>query len=99
MLVIGIPALDVLWVIIQRLVHKQSPFSHADNKHLHFQLLNLGLSQRQTVLFLYLVALIFGSVAVYASSFGKLIAVVLMVVFMVILSLIIYLNKKLKWQK
>lgn len=85
LLVIGIPALDVLWVIISRLKKRQSPFSHADQKHLHHRLLKIGLNQKQAVLFLYLIALIFGSLAIFASSFGKLIGLIVLVGLMAII--------------
>lgn len=94
LLVVGLPALDVLWVIIQRLINRQSPFSHADNKHLHFQLLKLGFSHRGSVLFLYLLSLIFGAVAIFASSFGKLVGLIFLIVVMVILAIVIYINSK-----
>lgn len=90
LLVLGIPVLDVLWVIIWRLWRKESPFSHADQKHLHYQLLKIGFSRRGAVWFLYLVALVFGLVAVYASSFGKLVALVFMVFLMLALLFMIF---------
>jgi len=93
LLVIGIPVLDVMWVIIRRLASHQSPFK-GDSKHLHFQLLNLGLSQRKVVMLLYLISLIFGAIAVFGSSFGKMIGLGALVIFMVILLIIIYLKFK-----
>jgi len=94
LLVLGIPALDVLWVIIQRLIRHESPFSHADKKHLHYQLLSAGFSRRETVLFLYLVALVFGFLGLLSSSFGKLISLLALIVLMMLLVLIIFLQKR-----
>lgn len=82
LLVVGIPALDVLWVVIQRLMRHESPFSHADNKHLHFRLLSLGLSQRQAVLWLYLIALVFGAIAILTHGLGKIIGLIILLIFM-----------------
>ncbi|MEK7653126.1 MAG: MraY family glycosyltransferase [Patescibacteria group bacterium] len=90
LLVIGVPALDVLWVIIQRLLKRESPFSHADRKHLHFRLFDLGFSHRGAVLFFYLIALTFGSIAIFTSSFGKLIVFLALIAVMIFLILIIY---------
>lgn len=73
LLVLGIPILDAVWVIARRLWSRASPFV-GDKQHLHFRLLDIGLSQRQAVLFLYLLAAIFGGVAVFLQSLGKLIA-------------------------
>ncbi len=50
LLIMSIPILDVVWVIIRRLFHeKKSPFTTADNKHLHYRLLDVGLTHRQAV--------------------------------------------------
>jgi UDP-GlcNAc:undecaprenyl-phosphate GlcNAc-1-phosphate transferase len=85
LLVVGIPVLDVLFVIIGRLWRKQSPFSHADRTHLHFQLLDRGHSQRQVVLLLYMIALVFGTVSTITNSMGKIIGFALLIVLMIVL--------------
>ncbi|MFA5076421.1 MAG: MraY family glycosyltransferase [Patescibacteria group bacterium] len=75
LLIMGIPILDVLWVILRRLFwEKKSPFRTADKKHLHFRLLDIGLSQRQAVIVLYLFSAVFGSLALFLQSKDKLIA-------------------------
>lgn len=73
LLVLGIPVLDAVWVVVRRIWFGASPFV-GDRKHLHFRLLDIGFSQRQAVLFLYLLAAVFGSVAVFLQSWGKLVA-------------------------
>jgi len=73
LLVMGLPLLDMAWVILQRLINRQSPFS-ADRKHLHYQLTHIGFSEPQAVLFLYAVTGIFGATALFLQSKGKLIA-------------------------
>ncbi len=95
LLVVGIPALDVGWVMIQRLLQGQSPFSHPDRKHLHFQLLELGFSERETVLFFCAVALLFGSIAIITGPFGKLAALAVLVAVMAALAALTYF----KWLK
>jgi len=77
LIVMGIPILDIAWVIIRRIWYRQSPF-RADRKHLHHRLLDLGFSQKQTVLILYGISAVFGFTAVFLQSFGKLIALVLL---------------------
>jgi len=84
LLVMGIPILDVLWVIIQRLISHRSPFA-GDRGHLHYRLLSLGLSNKQAVLILYFIALGFGSLGVISSSYGKMILVVCLVAVMAML--------------
>lgn len=98
LLVIGIPALDVLIVIIRRILRGESPFSHADRKHLHFQLLDIGFGQREAVLLLYLVAITFGLLGILSNSLGKLFSLAAMVVFMGLIILVIY-GKSIKNQK
>ncbi len=85
-LVMGIPILDVAWVITRRLWYGVSPFK-ADRKHLHFRLLDIGFSQRETVFTLYLIAAFFGLMAIFLQALGKLIALFVLLVVMLILAL------------
>ncbi len=95
LLVLGIPILDALWVVVQRLWFRASPF-RGDNRHLHFRLLDIGLSQKQAVLLLYLLALGFGGIAVFLQSLGKLVALGIMslIMIVVVISVAILYNKK-----
>ncbi len=83
-LVMGIPILDVAWVILRRIVRGRSPFK-GDRLHMHFRLLDAGFTQRQTALILYFVAAVFGLTAVFLQSFGKLIALLSLFIVMGIL--------------
>ncbi|HEX3095682.1 MAG TPA: MraY family glycosyltransferase [Patescibacteria group bacterium] len=73
LLVMGIPILDVAWVILQRLWSRRSPF-RGDRLHIHFKLIDLGFSQRQTAIALYALSAGFGFTAVFLQSRGKLVA-------------------------
>ena len=67
-----------------------------DKKHLHFRLLDVGLSQRQAVLFLYFLSAVFGGIAVFLQSWGKLIALGAMFLVMIVVAMavvIIYRKK------
>ena len=86
LLVLGIPILDAVWVIVRRLWFGASPFI-GDKKHLHFRLLDIGLSQRQAVLLLYFLAAAFGGVAVFLQSLGKLVALIILSVVMLIVAM------------
>lgn len=86
LLVVGIPVLDVLFVILRRLFQKKSPFT-ADNNHLHFRLLDIGLSQRKAVLVFYALAAGFGILTLFLQSKQKLIALLLLFILFVIGSL------------
>ncbi len=85
-LVLGIPLLDVGWVVLRRLLTGHSPFQ-ADSGHLHHRLLTAGLSQRQAVIFLYLIAAVFGTVAVLAGTTQKIQAILALMILMVIFAL------------
>jgi len=85
-LVMGIPILDVAWVIFRRMFYGSSPF-RADRKHLHFRLLDIGFTQKQTVLILYGIAAAFGFVAVFLQSLGKLVALVILLCVMIALAI------------
>jgi UDP-GlcNAc:undecaprenyl-phosphate GlcNAc-1-phosphate transferase len=67
LLVLGIPIVDVAWLIISRLRAGQS-IGQADRRHLHFRLLDLGLSQRQVVLLYYAYSAILGAAALLINS-------------------------------
>lgn len=55
MFVFGLPIFDAFFVVIRRLL-SGDPITQADKRHIHHTLLGKGLSQRQTVLVIYLVA-------------------------------------------
>ncbi len=86
LLVMGIPILDVVWVIFRRLWYGKSPFK-GDRQHLHFRLLDIGFTQKQAVLFLCSISAIFGTVAVFLQSMGKLIALLLLGLVMLVLAI------------
>jgi UDP-GlcNAc:undecaprenyl-phosphate GlcNAc-1-phosphate transferase len=74
LLIMGLPILDAFLVLVQRLVAKPKSLVLADQKHLHFRMLDAGLSQRQAVLSLYFVTLVFGTSTLVLKSEGKLFA-------------------------
>lgn len=78
LLVMGLPILDVFWTIIRRIASGRNPFKSADRKHLHHRLIDLGLSQKQAVLFFYAVAAFFGLSGLFLQSLGKLWALLLL---------------------
>jgi len=82
LLVMGIPIMDVIWTIIRRLAAGKNPFKFADKRHLHFRLLNFGISQKKTVLIYYFFSAMFGLSALFLQSRGKLFALAVLVVIM-----------------
>lgn len=98
LLIMGIPILDVIWVIIKRIWKGRSPVK-GDNQHLHFRLLDIGLSHRQAVLFLYFITGFFGLSSIFLSSSGKVIALIFLIIFMVILAGSLFTIYKIKHEK
>lgn len=72
LLVLAVPLVDGLWRIIDRLRQGRSPF-YGDRGHLHFLLLDQGIGVRKIVVGYYLLSLIFGLVAIFATGLFKLI--------------------------
>ncbi len=70
LLILGIPILDVAWVIIRRLLYRKSPFA-ADRGHLHLRLVDSGLSVRRVVLLLYTLTVLFGISSLFLQSTSK----------------------------
>jgi UDP-GlcNAc:undecaprenyl-phosphate/decaprenyl-phosphate GlcNAc-1-phosphate transferase len=62
LLVLAVPILDVAWLIVSRLRQGRSPFA-GGRDHLHFRLVDLGLSQRQIVIGYWIISGLFGALA------------------------------------
>ncbi len=83
LLVMGLPILDVVWVISRRIFwEKRSPV-RADRKHLHFRLLDAGFSHSRAVLFLLFTSTVFGAFGLFQSTKGKLFLFSLLIIYMV----------------
>lgn len=61
-MILGVPITDTIYAILRRLLNKES-ISHADKRHLHHRLMQMGLTHRQTVLVIYGISLIFSFIA------------------------------------
>src|SRR5262245_2058133 len=53
LLLLGVPILDTLMVMVQRIAEGRSPFS-ADRNHIHYRLLGLGFDHHEAVVVIYL---------------------------------------------
>jgi UDP-GlcNAc:undecaprenyl-phosphate GlcNAc-1-phosphate transferase len=80
-LVLGVPIIDTFWIIVRRTAAGRSPFA-ADRGHIHHRLLDLGLSQRGTVLVIYAVCIVLAGLSLVLSGTGQMYAFLgLLVVF------------------
>ena len=78
-LAMGVPIFDTAFAIIRRLVNKK-PIMEADKGHLHHRLLAQGLSQKQTVLILYVISAILGGCAIFISDTDSVMAYIVIAV-------------------
>ena len=62
LMILGVPLTDTIYAILRRLLNKQS-IAHADKRHLHHRLMQMGLTHRQTVLVIYGISMIFSFIA------------------------------------
>lgn len=86
LLVLAIPMLDILRVLFSRIHKKRSPFE-GDSEHLHFRLLQSGLSQRQTVLLFYAISFLFGITTLFLQSKEKLLALIFLLILMLLVGI------------
>lgn len=91
LLVLALPLLDLIRNIARRILQGKSPFA-ADRGHIHHRLIDIGLNQKQAVIFLYYVSAILGCLAVVFSTHGVIRAVIFIIlcIFSIAFSLYIY---------
>jgi UDP-GlcNAc:undecaprenyl-phosphate/decaprenyl-phosphate GlcNAc-1-phosphate transferase len=77
-LVMGVPMVDMLFIIIRRLLNKKSPFQ-GDKKHLHHILLKLGYNQRQVALYYWCFSAILGLLSLTLESKSKVFAIIMVI--------------------
>jgi len=83
LMVMGLPIVDVAWQIFDRLRRRRSPVE-GDRGHLHYRLLDMGLSKRWIVLLYWCFCALFGVLALVAAPWQKLIALLSIAVIVVL---------------
>lgn len=78
LLVLGLPIFDTAFAILRRVFNGKS-IMEADRGHLHHRLMDMGFSQRQTVVALYIVSAFLGICAVELATNGVLKAIILLI--------------------
>lgn len=90
LLILGLPLIDIVWVVFRRLIiERRSPF-RGDTLHLHFQLKRLGWSDRQIVALYYFLISSFGISTIWLHGQTKVIVLSGLVV--VTVSLLVWLH-------
>lgn len=82
LLVLGIPLFDTLFAIIRRILQGKSPMQ-ADRGHLHHRLIDMGLTQKQSVLIMYTLSSAMGLCAIVLADRGVMSALILVVAILV----------------
>jgi len=83
LLIMGVPILDLIWIILRRVFFEKKSFAEGDSKHLHFRLLGAGFSHRGAVLFLYAITAAFGLTTLFFQTQQKAVILVLVVLVMI----------------
>lgn len=83
-LALGIPIYDTLFAMIRRKINGK-PIMQADRGHLHHRLLDMGLSQRQAVIIMYLISAVLGSFSIIAMQISTQRSYFLLAMVMVVL--------------
>jgi len=79
LIVLGVPLMDVIYVIARRLAEHKSPV-WGDTNHLHHQLLKLGWSKQKVAYFYWLVTATLGYIALQLNSQMKIYTIMLIAV-------------------
>jgi UDP-N-acetylmuramyl pentapeptide phosphotransferase/UDP-N-acetylglucosamine-1-phosphate transferase len=92
LLVLGVPILDVIWLIVSRTLSGRSP-ARGGRDHLHLRLRDLGFSPRQVVLFYYALGLSFGALGISgATPSVKLLALAALA--LIVMAVLIYATRR-----
>lgn len=86
LLILGVPLFDTTFAILRRLCSGKS-IMEADRGHIHHKLMDMGFSQKQVVLLMYLASATLGVSAVWITKIGQL-SILMTVIFALILVLI-----------
>lgn len=78
LLILGLPLFDTFLAIIRRLISGK-PVMAGDRGHLHHRLIDMGLSQKQSVTIMYLASTALGLCAIVLANKGALSAVILLI--------------------
>lgn len=77
LLVLGLPLFDTVFAIIRRILSRK-PIMQADRGHLHHRLIDMGLSQKQSVLIMYIASASLGLCAIVLADRGAISAIILL---------------------
>lgn len=94
LLILGLPIIDIVWVLLRRKWIDKRPLFSGDASHLHYQLRLFGMSDRSIVLLYYSITLLFGLSTLWFSGITKLVVLLSLVVISVALLGIVFWKTK-----
>lgn len=83
-IILAIPIFDTIFVIVRRISDGKSILL-ADNKHIHYRLLEVGFSHRTTVLIIYGFSVLFGVIAILFSKSSLEVTIILTIALFLLL--------------
>lgn len=89
-LTLGLPIYDTLTSMVRRMINKK-PVMQGDRGHLHHRLLDMGLTQKQAVLIMYIISALLGVSAIFVMELSPMKG---FVVIIIVLLFILALTKK-----
>jgi len=93
LLAMALPILDTVFAVVRRTLKGQSPMT-PDRGHFHHRLLDMGLSQKQTVAVLYSISAVLGLAAVVIASNSETRAVLVVIAFVAAIAAGIFIRKE-----
>lgn len=97
LLVMGIPLLDVFWVMIKRWrAHGIKSIVKGDRRHLHHRLIENGFSVHKVLVLYFGIAIIFGGSALFLQTGQKMIAFFLLILLLLGISSLLWISERKK---
>ncbi len=96
-LVLGIPLMDLIWVVLRRTFVDRKKFWQGDLMHMHHRLMYFGLSEKQVVLLYLFVSTLFGIFAVvFVDTQQKFFMLIALLILVLVLALMLVFGKRLR---
>ena len=97
LMILGLPILDTITVMAQRIYEKRSPFS-PDKNHIHHKLLALGFDHYEAVLIIYMTQALLMVSAYFLQYESDLLILLSYFAFCIIVLVSVHLSQKYKWK-
>src|SRR5699024_4916077 len=86
-IILAVPIFDTLFAIIRRATNRQK-IMKADNKHIHYQLLRVGFTHRQSVLIMYAFSSFFGLLAILFSEASMIVSLLATLIVLILIHIL-----------